>query len=168
MRLAGALQREIAEALGVSRQAVSRLLGRIDSLVVKRMEADVSLVRRRQSLRLERLFDEAMRGWQWSLQARTTQATNMAIGGAAGVGSVWSELNETKPDPRFLAVALHVLAAERKVWRLDAKPKFESLQSGDLPEFLERELRRAYGRPAAEKQRDGNGISTGLPVETDL
>jgi hypothetical protein len=83
------------------------------------------------------------------------------------MGSVRSELNETKPDPRFLAVALQVLASERRVWGLDWKSKFEPHHSSDLPEFLERELRRAYGKPAAEKQRDASGISTGSSIQTD-
>src|SRR5262245_57380754 len=66
MRKQGWTQYEIAQDLGISQQAVSKIARRIDRRILKEMEADAQLLKVRQARRLNDLFEAAMGGWHAS------------------------------------------------------------------------------------------------------
>src|SRR5205823_4360578 len=63
-RKQGRTQGQIAEELGISQPAVSKILRRVDRRTLKRLERDVKLVKVKQAERLDELYQEAM--WAWN------------------------------------------------------------------------------------------------------
>ncbi len=55
------MQWEIAQELGISQQAVSKLLRRVDRRIVRELHEDAQLLKARQVRRLSAVYEEAMR-----------------------------------------------------------------------------------------------------------
>jgi Mn-dependent DtxR family transcriptional regulator len=123
-RLERATQWEIANELGISQAAVSKILRRIDRRILRQMEADVQLVKVRQSRRLNDLYEEALYGWRESLGVEWKDTSR------SGERAEKVESSRTRSgDPRFLAAALAVLESERRLWGLSGNaPAAPSVQ----------------------------------------
>jgi hypothetical protein len=119
--IAGMLrQGRIAWELGISQPAVCKILRRVERHVLARMEADVRAVKAKQAGRLEYIVDQAMLAWnnsKESIESRVTTDVNL-VGCETAIRRAMTR--QGPGDPRFLAVALQALAAERKLWGLDA------------------------------------------------
>lgn len=94
MRLSGRTMDEIGEALGISHQAVSRLLKRALDRADREQAEQIGAYRALQHARLDRVYGEAFRAW------------------------TASKVND-QGDPRYLSGTLAALEAERKLLRLD-------------------------------------------------
>ena len=121
LRQAGYTQWAIAQEVGMSQPGVLKVLRRVERRVLAKLESEVRTIKATQHYRLEFLLDQALQAWRESqkVQSRTVLKPG---------GSTY----ETSPcagDPRFLKVALEVLAAERELWGLSAPvaPGEESL-----------------------------------------
>ena len=121
LRQAGTAQARIAFELGISQSAVSRILRRVERRVLARMEAGVRAVKAKQAAQLEYIVDQAMVGWNRS-KGQATESRLMREFDREGRGRTTdcTRTRELQGDPRFLVVALQALAAERKLWGLDA------------------------------------------------
>ena len=120
LRQAGNTQALIAFELGISQPAVCKILRRVERRVLARMEAEIREVKARQAARLEYIIEQATMGWRKSQEDATVNQTT--TGDPSGRDkTIRRTVTRSRPgDPRFLAVALQALAAERELWGLDA------------------------------------------------
>ena len=129
-------QRRIARELGVSQPAVCGMLARVNSRVLKRLEADVALKKAEQTQILEHLLDEAVQAWDRSKtpRKRASKKTTSRQSGVAGPDgnpvapneSSIQEATERDGDPAFIGLARDILADIRTIWGLDAPARVES------------------------------------------
>lgn len=135
----GWTQPQIARDLGISQAAVSKLLKRIETRLLRELAETVQRQKARQTLRLEHLFAEAMRAWNESKEDTTRRRQRQTRAGA-GAGATVAELvvENQHGDPRYLDEARKALADQRKLWGLDAPQKVDLRASrdpyADMPE----------------------------------
>jgi DNA-binding CsgD family transcriptional regulator len=117
----GFTQAEIAAELRVSQAAVSKILNRVETRILKDRTALVERQRTRQTLRLEHVYSEAMRAWEHS-KGDSTRRRQRRIQDGKKPGPTIAELVvETEHgNPQFLEVGRKALADQRKLWGLNA------------------------------------------------
>jgi predicted transcriptional regulator len=137
-------QLQIAADLGISQAAVSKLLRRIETRLLRELAETVGRQKARQTLRLEHLFAEAMRAWNES-KADTTRRRQRQTQAGAGAGATVAELvvENQHGDPRYLDEARKALADQRKLWGLDAPQKVDLHASQDPYDDMPEEALRA-------------------------
>ncbi len=120
-------QHQIAAELGVSQAAVSKMLARLETRVLRELAETVGRQKARHTLRLERLFAEAMGAWEQSKADTTRRRQRKTQGGAGGAGATVAEIvvENQHGDPRYLDEARKALADHRKIWGLDAPQKVD-------------------------------------------
>jgi len=119
LRQAGNTQARIAFELGISQPAVCKILRRVERRVLARMEAEVRKVKARQAAQLEYIIEQATMGWRKSQEDATVNQTTTGDP-YRQEKTIRRTVTRPRPgDPRFLAVALQALAAERELWGLD-------------------------------------------------
>ena len=96
----------IAAELGVTHQAVTAMLKRVDRRVLAKLDAEVALQKAAQTAQLQYIADEAMQAWE--------------------------SCKSSGPDPRFLGEARGALSDLRKLWGLDAPAKSHVQAEGEL------------------------------------
>jgi DNA-binding CsgD family transcriptional regulator len=141
-------QPQIAADLGISQAAVSKLLKRIETRLLRELAETIQRQKARQMLRLEHLFAEAMRAWHES-KADTTRRRQRQTQGGDGAGATVAELvvENQHGDPRYLDEARKALADQRKLWGLDAPQQVDLRASGDsYDDMPEAELRAELAR----------------------
>jgi predicted transcriptional regulator len=156
-------QHQIASDLGISQPAVSKLMKRVELRLLRELADQAERQRVRTTLRLERLFAEAMHAWEQSKADTTRRRQRKTQGGAGGAGGTLAEIvvENQHGDPRYLDEARKALADHRKVWGLDAPQKvdirasrnpYDGMTEDALREELERQqhLLAAADRPLSE------------------
>jgi predicted transcriptional regulator len=166
-------QHQIADDLGVSQAAVSKLLKRIELRILRELTDTVERQKARQSLRLEHLFAESMRAWTDSKTDATRRRQRKSQGGARGDAVVAEVTVENQHgDPRYLEEARKTLADHRKIWGLDAPQKVDvratrnpyvNLTDEELRAELDRQSRLLAAADAADTK---EGL-TPIEQETD-
>lgn len=145
-------QHRIAEDLGVSQAAVSKILKRIELRVLRESNAMAERHKARQTLRLEHLYGQAMTAWEESKGDVMRRLHRKTQGRDAGGGATIAELitENQHGDPRYLEEARKLLADHRKLWGLDAPQKLK-VQTSTTPydDMTEEELRGALDRQRA-------------------
>ena len=125
--VAGLSQRDIAAEEGITQSAVSKILQRVETRVLKELVARVEQQKVRQTLSLVHVYQEAMRAWQTS-KADATRRLQKKTQTAAGAlsGTVAQLVVETRHgDAQYLEVARKALADQRRLWGLDAPHKVD-------------------------------------------
>ena len=125
--MAGLSQRDIAAEEGITQSAVSKILQRVETRVLKELVARVEQQKVRQTLSLVHVYQEAMRAWQTS-KADATRRLQKKTQTAAGTlsGTVAQLVVETRHgDAQYLEVARKALADQRRLWGLDAPHKVD-------------------------------------------
>ena len=137
-------QPQIAADLGISQAAISKLLKRIETRLLRELAESAQRQKARQTLRLEHLFAEAMRAWNES-KADTTRRRQRQTQGGDGAGATVAELvvENQHGDPRYLDEARKALADQRKLWGLDAPQKVDLHASRDPYDDMSEEALRA-------------------------
>ena len=143
-------QHQIAEDLGISQTAVSKLLKRIETRLLRELAETVGRQKARQALRLEHLFAEAMRAWNESKADSTRKRQRKTQGGQSPDATVAEIVVENQHgDPRYLDAARKALADHRKLFGLDAPPTVDLRASRDpYDEMSEEALRAELARQA--------------------
>jgi hypothetical protein len=146
----GASQYDIAEDLGISQPAVSKLLKRIETRLLRELAETVGRQRARHALRLEHLYAEAMRAWNESKADSTRRRQRKTQGGQSPQASVAEIVSENQHgDPRYLDEARKALADQRKLWGLDAPQQVDLRAARDpYDDMSEEALREAVARQA--------------------
>jgi hypothetical protein len=146
----GSSQHQIAADLGLSQPAVSKLLKRIETRLLRELAETVGRQRARQALRLEHVYAEAMRAWHESKADSTRRRQRKTQGGQGPEATVAEIVSENQHgDPRYLDEARRALADHRKLWGLDAPQKVDLRASRDpYDEMGEEALREAVARQA--------------------
>jgi hypothetical protein len=148
--LEGHTQHHIAETLGISQPAVSKIARRVEERLLADLSQKVERHRARQTLRLEHIYGQAMQAWQESKQEglrRRQRKTEQAGGTGSTVAELISE--NRHGDPRYLDEARKALSDLRKVWGVDAPERvaidtvthFASMTDEALELELVRQLR---------------------------
>ena len=120
-------QRRMAAELSISQPAVSKLLRRVEERMLRELAEDVERQKARQTLRLEHLYGEAVRGWEQSKTDATRRRRRKPDAGAGRAGTTVAELvvENQHSDPRFLEQGRKALADLRTLWGLDAPQKVD-------------------------------------------
>lgn len=118
----GQTQRQIAEELGVSQPAVSKILSRLEERYAREVVGTLDRHRAKQTLRLEHQYSESMRAWAESKQDSTIHRQRKGQGAAGQAAASIAELvvENQHGDPRYLEQARKALNDIRKVWGIDA------------------------------------------------
>lgn len=118
-------QHQIAADLGISQAAVSKLLKRVETRLLRELADTIERQKARHSLRLEHLYSESMQAWKESHTDATRRRQRKSQGGR-GEATIAEIVTENKHgDPRYLDEARKALADLRKVWGLDAPQKMD-------------------------------------------
>ena len=123
----GGSQHQIAADLGISQAAVSRILTRVETRILRELAETVERQKARHTVRLEHLFAEAIRAWDQSKADTTRRRQRKTQGGAGGAGATVAEIvvENQHGDPRYLNEARKALADHRKLWGLDAPQQLD-------------------------------------------
>lgn len=119
--LEGHTQHEIAEALGISQPAVSKIARRVEERLFADLAYQAERQRARHTLRLEHIYGQAMQAWQDSKQEglrRRQRKTEHDSGSGSTVAELVSE--NRHGDPRYLDEARKALTDMRKLLGVDA------------------------------------------------
>jgi predicted XRE-type DNA-binding protein len=126
LREQGRTQAQIAEELGVTQPAVSRMLRRFEKKLVKELAEEALVVKVRQTRQLEYIAAQAMLGWERSKQPKKTVGRRSKAGGEGQADEVTTQqVSEQCGDVRFLTEVRAALADIRKIWGVDAPQKHE-------------------------------------------
>jgi DNA-binding CsgD family transcriptional regulator len=128
--LEGRSQTQIAETLGISQPAVSKIVRRLEEQLLADVAWKVERQRARHSLRLEFLYAEAVRAWRAS-QQETLRRRQRKTDGGPGPGSTVAELvsENRHGDPRYLEAARNMLVDLRALWGVNAPDRL-SVEAG--------------------------------------
>jgi predicted transcriptional regulator len=185
----GWTQHAIAADLGISQAAVSKILKRADARLLRELSTTVERYKVRHSLRLERLFAEALASWERSKADRSRRRQRKTQGESGAAGSTVAEIvvENQHGDPRYLAEARKALADYRKVWGLDAPQRvdlrpvhnpYADLSDEELHAALERQAQlldrppgvvavSSLAPPATEAQTNESLSTASLPTRTE-
>lgn len=126
LRARGWSQCAIAEELGITQSAVSKLLARIERRELKRLAAAVERQKVTQHFHLEHVASEAFQAWDRSKTPRKRAASRRSIDGGGGGGDgqggdevQTTEVIERDGDPSYLYAAMQALGNLRSLWGLD-------------------------------------------------
>jgi hypothetical protein len=125
-------QLQIARDLGITQAAVSKILKRIETRLLRELAETVQRQRARHTLRLEHLFAEAMGAWNESKADTTRRRQRQTQGGGGGATVAELVVENQHGDPRYLDEARKALADQRKLWGLDA-PKMVDVRAARNP-----------------------------------
>jgi predicted transcriptional regulator len=167
----GHQQPEIAAELGVTQQAVSKILKRISTRAIKRLNGAEDERRALHTARLEHIYREAIEAWERSkLPRKKSSSKKLRVGGASpldlakleegvSVGGVEpttvreemrNEASTTDGDFLFLQTALQADGELRKLWGLNAPKKLDILDKRrPLEQLSDDELARRAAENAA-------------------
>lgn len=139
LRAKGWKQSEVAEQLGISQQAVSQLLHKIEARLVDEFVEDARREKIRQTELLLAIYEEAMEQWRRSCgDAEREQVVTgrVKVTDQGGVFELPDQVTKTTEgqsgNPALLEKAMSALAAIRAIWGLDA-PKKTDVTSGGEP-----------------------------------
>jgi predicted transcriptional regulator len=169
LSIQGWTQRQIADELGVSQPAVSKILSRLEERYAREVVASLDRHRAKQTLRLEHQYSESMRAWQESKEDSTIRRQRKGQGAAGQAASSVAELvvENQHGDPRYLEQARKALNDIRKVWGIDAPQQlkvtaapssspYEGMSEDTLREAIEAQRKLILaGGPASEEGTDG-------------
>ena len=154
LSIQGHTQQQIADELGVSQAAVSKILSRLEERRAGELAATFDRHRARQTLRLEHQYGQAMRAWEESKQDSTVRRQRKGQHGVTGADQSVAELvvENQHGDPRYLEQARKALGDIRKVWGIDAPQvlsvrataqvsAFEAMSEDDLRQQIEAQRR---------------------------
>ena len=136
-------QPQIAADLGISQAAVSKLLKRIETRLLRELAETVQRQKARHTLRLEHLFAEAMRAWNESKADSTRRRQRKTESGHGGASVAEIVVENQHGDPRYLDEARKALADHRKLWGLDAPQKVDLRAPRDRYDDMTEEALRA-------------------------
>jgi DNA-binding MarR family transcriptional regulator len=121
LALQGSTQRQIANELGVSQAAVSKILHRVEVRATNEQNGIRGRLKARYTLRLEHLYAEAMTAWERSKTDMTRRRQRKTQGGAQGSATIAELVVENQHgDPRYLEQGRKALADLTKLWGHDA------------------------------------------------
>jgi predicted transcriptional regulator len=142
-------QPQIAQDLGVSQAAVSKILKRVEIRLLRDWAETVDRHKAKQTLRLEHLFAEAIRAWHDSKADSTRRRQRKTESGEGGTSIAELVVENQHGDPRYLDEARKALADHRKLWGLDA-PQQVDLRASHNPydDMTEEALRAELARQA--------------------
>lgn len=123
----------IAAELGVSQQAVSKILARVAARVLKELDELVEAEKVIQLDQLHEIAHQAMRAWERSLEDGVTVKETAGVG-----GGIETTTKGQSGNPALLAQARGALADIRDLLGLNAK-------ANDLSELSDEELLRRAG-----------------------
>lgn len=125
-------QAHIAEELGVSQQAVSKMLARAGKKLAAEFKNRAEAIKAEQTMMLEAIVDEAKQEWERSknpIEKTSTKSGIQKLNRFGDVRDLEDEVTTTiEPrlaDPRYLAEARGALGEIRKIWGIDAPAKTE-------------------------------------------
>jgi predicted transcriptional regulator len=148
LAILGWSQHHIAADLGISQAAVSKLLKRIETRVLRELAETIERHKARQTLRLEHQYAEAMRAWDASKADTTRRRQRKTHGRSGGSDATIAEVTveNRHGDPRYLEVARKALADVRKVWGLDAPREIDIQAHNPYDGLTEEALREEIAR----------------------
>jgi predicted transcriptional regulator len=139
LRQRGWTQQRIADELGITHQAVSALLKRLDRRFLAKSDDLIAAQKAAQTQQLQYIADEALQAWERSKLDAETVVTTSGRAHVSKEGDVTLLPDETKVqiqgqsgDPRLLDQARGALEDIRKVWGIDAPTKVAGPDGGPI------------------------------------
>lgn len=148
----GRTQAEIAADLGVSQQAVSKLLKKAEQAILADVSDTVLAQKVKQTVRLEGLYREAMAAWRASKGEKTKRQRRWRSA-PGGDGTQRQEetqiiVEQSHGEVSYLTTAQAIMTDLRRVWGLDAPQKLHHsgaiAKDNDLSKLTDDELEAYY------------------------
>ena len=126
LAIRGWTQAQIAADLGISQAAVSKLLKRVETRVLRETVDTLARHKVRQTQRLEHIVAESLQAWHAS-KSEHTRRRQRKIDRSGGADQTLAEIvvDPRHGDPRYLDEARKALADVRKIWGLEAPQRVE-------------------------------------------
>jgi hypothetical protein len=145
--LEGRTQHQIADALGISQPAVSKIVRRVEERLLADLAYKVDRQRARHTLRLEFIYQQAVHAWQCSKQELLRRRQRKTDGGSGDGTTVAELMSENRfGDPRYLDEARKALADSRKLWGMDAPERMSIEASTPFASMTDEALEAAVAR----------------------
>lgn len=116
-------QQRIADELGITQAAVSKILKRMSDRFLAQHTDMVGRQKAQQTIQLEYIADEAMQAWERSKEAAkavTQRAKESEDGSGSSDKQVTTQVKDQDGNPTYLAQAMAALDRLRKLWGTDA------------------------------------------------
>jgi hypothetical protein len=104
----------IGVEIGVSKQAVSMMLRRIESRTLRQLTARVGLLKARQTVQIDHLIAESYEAWQKSKKPGRKNRLKTTKDGM----ETTREKTYRDGDPRWIGEIRSLLSAQRDIWRI--------------------------------------------------
>jgi DNA-binding transcriptional MocR family regulator len=147
--------RQIAEALGVTRGAVTKMLLRVERRYLERQSKRVELIKAEQDAQLDALAAAVCAAWEQSMTPSKKVRKRVD---AAGGAETTTEVAVRDGNPQFASLLLEILAERRRVWGIDKPTTGDNIVEINIERFKARLIENQQAR------RDGAGGGPGDAV----
>jgi predicted transcriptional regulator len=156
LSIGGWTQREIAQELGVSQAAVSRMLRRVGQEVARDLRRSTELHVARYAGQIDAFHREVSEAWEKSKSDQTRRRHRRVESPASGTGEAESTTmaeavaTSREGDPRFSAQMLKALQEKRAIFERIIGPESNDIAAPDPPADPDAEVKRKLARMSTD------------------
>ena len=164
----GWTQAAIAEDVGVSQAAVSKMLQRADVQAVAAIDQELTTLKARRLRMLEYVSRESRRAWEESKKGRVRRRQRKAAGAGSDAALTQEVLIDEHPDPRMLDQARKAEEAMADVCGLTGSGRGATASEAlPVPELTAEEIAARLNALLDELERPAAPVTAGVAAPTE-